>query len=55
MVNFNIGLVKWFDNKAVTLGSNYVTSGEVDKVERWEKKKKVYVEIERPEIVRRVV
>ncbi|XP_015367868.1 PREDICTED: piggyBac transposable element-derived protein 3-like [Diuraphis noxia] len=40
MNNCNIGLVKWFDNKAVTLGSNYITSGEVDKVERWDKKKK---------------
>jgi len=53
MNHCNIGLVKWFDNKAVTLGSNYVTSGDVDKVERWDKKKKAYVEIERPEIVRR--
>ncbi|XP_026819434.1 uncharacterized protein LOC113558122 [Rhopalosiphum maidis] len=50
MNHCNIGLVKWFDNKAVTLGSNYVTSGDVDKVERWDKKKKAYVEIERPEI-----
>ncbi|XP_025194766.1 piggyBac transposable element-derived protein 3-like [Melanaphis sacchari] len=53
MNHCNIGLVKWFDNKAVTLGFNYVTSGDVDKVERWDKKKKAYVEIERPEIVRK--
>ncbi|XP_026805825.1 piggyBac transposable element-derived protein 1-like [Rhopalosiphum maidis] len=51
MNHCNIGLLKWFDNKAVTLGSNYVTSGDVDKVERWDKKKKAYVEIERPEIM----
>ncbi|XP_015369501.1 PREDICTED: piggyBac transposable element-derived protein 3-like [Diuraphis noxia] len=35
----NIGIVKWFDNKAVNLGSNFSASGEVDRVTRWDKKK----------------
>lgn len=51
MPNCNIGLLKWFDNKAVALGSNFVTSGVTDKVTRWNKKNKNYEEIERPEVV----
>ncbi|CAI6355190.1 unnamed protein product [Macrosiphum euphorbiae] len=35
----NIGIVKWFDNKAVNLGSNFIASGEVGRVTRWDKKK----------------
>lgn len=50
--NNNIGLLKWYDNKPVHLGSNFVTSGELDIVRRWSKKEKEYVNIERPEIVR---
>ncbi|KAE9528797.1 hypothetical protein AGLY_012372 [Aphis glycines] len=50
--DINIGLVKWYDNKLIYLCSNIVTSGEVDKVKRWDRKKKEYVYIERPEIVR---
>lgn len=50
--NYNIGLLKWYDNKPVHLGSNFVTSGELDVVRRWSKKEKKYVDIERPEIVR---
>lgn len=49
--NCNIGLLKWYDNKSVHLGSNFVTS-EVDVIRRWCKKEKRYVQIERPEIVR---
>lgn len=52
MSNCNIGLIKWFDNKAVALGSNYVTSGKTDEVRRWNKKNKYYEVIERPEVVR---
>lgn len=36
----NIGLVKWYDNKPIYLCSNIVTSGEVDVVKRWDRKKK---------------
>lgn len=48
----NIGIVKWFDNKPVNLGSNFIASGEVDHVTRWDKKEKQFVDIERPEMVR---
>lgn len=37
---FSIGLVKWYINKAVTLGSNFITSGTIDTVQRYDKKKK---------------
>lgn len=50
--NVNISLVKWYDNKPVHLASNFVGSGEVDTVIRWDKKNLKYIEIERPEIVR---
>lgn len=50
--NYNIGLLKWYDNKPVHLGSNIATYREVDVVRRWSKKEKKYVDIERPEIVR---
>lgn len=49
---FSIGLVKWYDNKAVTLGSNFITSGTIDTVQRYDKKKKEYITVERPEIVK---
>lgn len=44
----NIGIVKWFDYKAVNLGSNFIASWEVDRVTRWDKKEKKYVDIEGP-------
>lgn len=36
----SIALVKWFDNKLVNMASNYVASGVIDKVKRYDKKKK---------------
>lgn len=39
----NIGLVKWYDNKPIYLCSNIMTSGEVDLVKRWDRKKKICV------------
>ncbi|XP_025407032.1 piggyBac transposable element-derived protein 3-like [Sipha flava] len=47
-----IGLVKWYDNKSVTLASNFITSGTLDYVQRYDKKLKQYVTVERPEIVK---
>lgn len=38
MTNCHMGLEKQFDNKAVILGSNFVTSGEVNKVELGKKR-----------------
>lgn len=34
-----IDLIKWFDNKAVVMGSNFITSGKSEVIKRWDKKK----------------
>lgn len=47
-----IGIIKWFDNKGVVLASNFLTSGNTDEVNRWDKKEKKYITLERPEIVK---
>jgi hypothetical protein len=49
--NHNIALVKWFDNKAVQLGSNFISSGTPTIVQRFDRKKKSLVFIECPEVV----
>jgi hypothetical protein len=48
----NIALVKWYDNKAVVLASNFVGVGEKEEVERWDKKRKTHIKIQRPEIIK---
>lgn len=52
MHNSNIGLIKWYDNKAVVLGSNFITSGVPDDIKRYDKKEKTYITVNRPEIVK---
>ncbi|CAI6348887.1 unnamed protein product [Macrosiphum euphorbiae] len=47
-----IGVIKWFDKKTITLASNFITSGQSDKIERYDRKKKSYIEVSRPEIVK---
>lgn len=47
-----IVVTKWYDNKPVLLGSNFVGIGEKDICRRWDKKQKAYVNVERPEAVR---
>ena len=49
--NSGTHLVKWFDNKSVTLGSTHAGVGGSAKVKRFDRKKKVYVEITAPDIV----
>lgn len=49
--DFSLGILKWYDNKPVNIASNFITSGEVEIIKRWDKKNKLYVEIERPEII----
>ncbi|XP_050056264.1 piggyBac transposable element-derived protein 3-like [Aphis gossypii] len=51
MENCNLCMVKWYDTRSVTLVSNYIGSGQMDTVRRWDKKLKMYVNIERPEII----
>lgn len=48
----NIELVKQYDNKTVTLGSNFRTSGTIDTKQRYDKKLKEYITVERPKIVK---
>lgn len=45
-------LVKWFDNKSVVIGSNFLGVGKKDQVERWDKKGKQYLKVERPEVIK---
>lgn len=44
-------LTKWIDSSVVTLGSNFVGVSSPDVCTRWDKKKKVYVEVTRPKVV----
>jgi len=47
-----ICLVKWYDNKPVYMCSNFIASGEVEKVKIWDKKTKQYLDIEQPEVIK---
>ncbi|XP_046401535.1 piggyBac transposable element-derived protein 3-like [Ischnura elegans] len=49
----DVVVVKWLDNRGVVLASNYIGIGEEDKVKRWDKKSSKYIEVSRPEIVKR--
>ena len=44
--------VRWYDNKAVSMCSNFVGVEPEDEVRRWDKKEKKYIFIKRPAIVR---
>jgi len=50
-VENNITLVKWYDNKSVNMCSNFIASDVPDTVQRWNKKEKKYITVERPEII----
>ena len=47
----NISIVRWQD-KTVNIASTFVRIGDKYKVKRWNKKKKKYVEVDRPEAIR---
>lgn len=51
--NGNLIITKWYDNKSVTLGSNYVSVGIKDICHRWDNKKKLYVDVQRPEVIQK--
>jgi len=51
--NGNIIVTKWYDNKPVTLGSNYVSIGTEDKCSRWDKKTKACIDVQRPEVIQK--
>lgn len=48
----SVTCVKWYDNKCVSLASNYLGIGKCDKASRYDKSKNKTIEISRPEIVR---
>lgn len=47
-----VAVVKWIDNKSVTLASSFVDSFPMGKVKRWSKESKSKVDVECPAIVR---
>lgn len=47
-----IVVVKWFDNKSVLVASNFIGVGTEDSCRRWDKNRKTYVEVSRPESIR---
>uniref|UniRef100_A0A3Q2EIN5 PiggyBac transposable element-derived protein domain-containing protein n=1 Tax=Cyprinodon variegatus TaxID=28743 RepID=A0A3Q2EIN5_CYPVA len=49
--NHNICAVKWYDNRAVTLLSSFAGPEPVQKIQRWDKANRTYIEVERPYIV----
>lgn len=49
----DVTMVKWLDNKPANLASNFIGIGEKDMVKRWSKTEKRFIEVERPEIVKK--
>uniref|UniRef100_A0A3P9CGC1 PiggyBac transposable element-derived protein domain-containing protein n=1 Tax=Maylandia zebra TaxID=106582 RepID=A0A3P9CGC1_9CICH len=45
-------IVKWYDNKSVTLISSYCATEPQDTIRRWSKSGKAFVEVKRPHIVK---
>jgi hypothetical protein len=49
--NDGIVITKWYDNKTVLVGSNFVGIGNVDNCNRWDKVGKTYIDVPRPEVI----
>jgi hypothetical protein len=49
--NDGIVITKWYDNKVVLVGSNFVGIGNVDNCNRWDKVGKTYKDVPRPEVI----
>lgn len=45
-------MTKWFDNKPLHMASTFMGIGDADKCKRWDKNKKEYVYVSRPEVVK---
>lgn len=50
--NDEVLVLRWYDNKAVTLASSFLDIGEATAVARWDKTAKTYIDVPRPEIVK---
>ena len=48
----DIPIVRWPDNNVVNVASTFVGMGNIDKVKRWSKKDKTYIDVDCPEIIR---
>ncbi|EEC08059.1 conserved hypothetical protein, partial [Ixodes scapularis] len=47
----NIAVVRWYDNRAVTLVSNYVSAEPAGTMQRWGKKERKFIQVPQPGIV----
>ena len=47
----NIAVVKWYDSRAVTLVSSFAAVNPVEVIQRWDKARKIFVDVPRPYIV----
>ncbi|CAK6978168.1 unnamed protein product%2C partial [Scomber scombrus] len=45
-------VVKWYDNRSVTLLSDYIGASPVKEVERWDRKQKVNIKVPCPAVVK---
>ena len=48
----DITIVRWQDNNVVNVASTFVGMGNIDKVKRWSKKDKAYIDVDRPDIIK---
>ena len=48
----DIPIVRWPDNNVVNVASTFVGMGNIDKVKRWSKKDKTYIDVDCPEIIK---
>ena len=48
----NICAIRWQDNNMANIASTFVGIGHKDKVNRWNKKEKKYIKLDRPEAIR---
>ncbi|KAH7983422.1 hypothetical protein HPB52_011934 [Rhipicephalus sanguineus] len=47
-----VAVTRWYDNKAVTMASNFVAIDDEDTAKRWSKADACYLEVKRPAVVR---
>lgn len=47
----SVAVIRWFDNRTVTLVSNYASTEPVCTVRRWDKKEKKFTQVEQPGVV----
>ncbi|KAG1674650.1 PiggyBac transposable element-derived protein 3 [Nymphon striatum] len=50
--NSNVVVVKWYDNRCVSLISSFIGATPIDDVRRWDKSKRKFVSVQRPNIVK---